>query len=95
MYVDGDCQNVHPKNLVWKYPSDGIPGKVEGFRSIPGYSRYAINRDGVVYSNVVGRAISSYTDQSGYTMFGANSDVGKRTICGKHRLLALAFNLSF
>jgi hypothetical protein len=91
MYVDGNQENTHPKNLVWRYPPDGIPGRLNGFRSIPGYSRYAINREGIVYSNVISREISSYTDQSGYTMFGINPDVGNRTICGRHRLLALAF----
>lgn len=91
MYVDKNPNNLHPRNLVWKYPKEGIPGKLKGFRSIPGYSRYSINREGAVYSNVINREISSYTDQSGYTMFGINPDIGKRTICGKHRLLALAF----
>lgn len=91
LYVDNDFNNLHPSNLVWKFPKDGIPGRINGFRSIPGYSRYSINRHGEVYSDMVNRPISPYIDNSGYLMYGVTPDVGKRTICGRHRLLALAF----
>lgn len=80
----------HPKDFVWKYPGDGLENP-EGFYSIPGYSRYSISRAGIVYSHAVGRVLSFYTDALGYFMYGVTPDVGKRTIVGMHRLLALTF----
>jgi len=91
IFIDGDKTNLHPGNLVWKYPKDGIPGRLPGFRTIPGFSRYAINREGVLYSNMINRELSPYVDHYGYLIYGLTPDVGNRSICGRHRLLALAF----
>lgn len=92
LYVDGDNCNMHPANLVWKFPSNGLTvNEISEFRFIPGFTRYQINRNGEVYSNVVKRLISPYVDSVGYWMYGITPDLGNRTILGRHRLLALAF----
>jgi hypothetical protein len=92
LYVDGNCYNTHPSNLVWKFPNNGLTvNDFNEFRFIPGFTRYQINKEGEVYSNVVRRLISPYVDSNGYWMYGITPDLGKRTILGRHRLLALAF----
>lgn len=91
-YIDGDPTNFDPENVVWKFPQEGLKLDVSSdFRFIPGFSRYMINREGVVYSTCNGSNLSPYKDASGYWMYGVTPDVGKRTIVGMHRLLALAF----
>lgn len=92
LYIDGNPANFHPSNTVWKFPKDGIKTNIDSeFRYIPGFSRYQINEQGIVYSHSTNKIISPYKDQMGYLMYGVTPDVGKRTIVGMHRLLALAF----
>lgn len=89
LYIDGDVKNIHPSNLIW---SNEPPIETSGgFRLIPGFSRYLINRKGMVYNDQLEQFQSPYKDKQGYWMFGVTPDVGKRTIVGMHRLLALAF----
>lgn len=90
-YVDGNPSNLHPKNLIWKFPEQGLCVGNSAFRVIPGYTRYAIDAQGNLYSKITDKFVSPYLDNSGYVMFGLNPDIGPRGICGQHRLLALAF----
>lgn len=92
LYIDGNPSNYDPSNTVWKFPPEGIKSNVNSdFRYIPGFSRYQINLDGIVYSNCTHKNLSPYMDEMGYWMYGVTPDIGKRTIVGMHRLLALAF----
>lgn len=92
MAIDGNDENTHASNLIWKYPLNGLKVCAESeFFYIPGFSRYSINKKGEVYSHCAGRLLSPYRDKMGYWMYGCTPDVGKRTIVGMHRLLALAF----
>lgn len=91
MHVDGNADNFHPSNLVWKFPEEGIEGPIPGFYHIPGYSYYCINREGMLYSNATRKILASYIDVYGYRIFGLTPDVGNRSICSQHRLLALTF----
>lgn len=91
LFVNGDSKDVRPGNLVWKFPEGGLESKIKGFFYIPGYSGYAISKNGEVWSSFVNKLISSYIDSYGYRIFGINPDVGKRSISGQHRLKALAF----
>lgn len=92
LYIDSNPSNYDPSNTVWKFPPEGIKSNVDSdFRFIPGFSRYQINSDGVLYSNCTNKNLSPYKDEMGYLMYGVTPDVGKRTIVGMHRLLALAF----
>lgn len=94
LYNDGNPRNLTPSNLIVAYKKGGVEYIVPDgfvFRIIPFFSRYAINEEGSVYSLVTKKYLSYYIDDSGYKMFGVTPDVGKRTIVGMHRLLALAF----
>lgn len=90
--IDGNENNISPDNLIWKFPKDGLRvNSSTDFSFIPGFSRYSINKDGVVFSHATGKILSPYQDKLGYWMYGCQPDVGKRTIYSRHRLLALAF----
>lgn len=92
MYLDGDVTNVRPTNLIWSFPNTGLKTNIDSdFRIVPGFSRYQVNSKGEVFSLAVYRKLSPYVDREGYLMYGLTPDVGKRTIIGMHRLLALAF----
>lgn len=88
-YIDGNPRNISPDNLIWS--TDGLVDDEDGFRVIPGYSRYKINREGLVVNYVRGTIQQSYTDKYGYIFFGMTPDVGKRLPVGLHRLMALTF----
>lgn len=91
-FLDGDSGNILPENLIWKFPDSGIhPNPKSNFRYIPGFTRYSINESGEIYSHVSNHFLSPYSDEMGYLMFGLTPDIGKRTIVGMHRALALAF----
>lgn len=93
LFIDKNPMNIHPSNLIWKFPENGLSfdGIPSGYVVVPGFSRYAINVDGVLWSRIHNRPMSSYQDANGYRMFGVIPDIGNRTICGQHRLLALGF----
>lgn len=56
MYEDGDRNNIHPSNLVWKYPEEGIfHPHDKNFYFIPGYSNYLISKNGDVFSLINGK----------------------------------------
>lgn len=90
MYADGNNQNLHPSNLVWKFPV-GL-GAVEhhGFSFIPMHSRYMINRDGVVFDTVTKKLLNGYANR-GYVAYSLRPDIGPRTALFRHRALCLAF----
>lgn len=90
LYFDESEENIHPSNLVWKFPAGGID-RGDGYFYIPMFSNYLINKRGEVFSRHVDRLISPYVDFYGYPAYGVNPDVGNRTIQGMHRLLGLAF----
>ena len=89
LFLDGDKNNTSAANLILHYPTPLSMGN--GFFNIPGFTRYSINTNGEVWSHCTNKQLSPYQDQSGYWMYGVTPDVGKRTIVGMHRLLALAF----
>lgn len=92
IYKDGDQANFKLTNTIWKCPNELMTLKLyPGYKYIPGFSRYLINRHGDVISTCKGDLLSPYTDANGYLIYGVQPDVGKRTIVGAHRLLALAF----
>ena len=93
LYKDGDPTNIRLTNTIWRCPEGKLTHPLLGdeFCYIPGYSRYLIARDGRVLSMPKGELLKPYMDANGYMMFGVQPDVGKRTIVGMHRLLALAY----
>ena len=93
-YIDDDVNNTHPGNLVWKYPIDGIPYHgLDGFRYIPGYSNYAINKVGFVFSIIDGRMTLPVHKEDTYRTARVVADIKNNTEKGLlHRMLALAFH---
>jgi len=89
IYIDGDRNNLDPKNLIWS--NENASDDENGFRIIPGYSRYKINLKGMVINHVRGTEQQSYVDKYGYTFFGMTPDVGNRLPIGQHRLMAMSY----
>lgn len=86
-----ECKGDHPSNLVWKFPQGLTCTAFPDHAFVPGYSRYVINREGELINLLLKRIIPHYTDTSGYEMYGVQPDFGKRTVIGRHRLMALAW----
>ena len=91
LFADGNKENIHPKNLVWKFPIGLGSSEYNGFAFIPTYSRYMINRDGVLFDMRLMRIIQGH-ENSGYYSYSVVPDVGKRTSLKKHRGIMLAFS---
>lgn len=90
-YVDENPSNFHPSNTVWKFPVGGLRYNAStDFCFIPGFSRYVVSKDGLIYSLCTNRNLSPYSDKEGYWMYGLTPDIGKRTIMGMHRAISLA-----
>lgn len=87
--ISGSC---HIKDLVWKYPTDGLRYVNNcDYAFVPGFSQYIINESGELINWTLNCKMSPYVDKHGYLMYGVTPDIGNRTIVGMHRLLGLAF----
>ena len=103
LYRDNDPNNLNIDNLVIKYPQTGLPHPtMRNFRYIPGFSRYVINTEGVIYSLEKRVVKETLPHPDGYLYFnlvpdgGYDASVlkrrGRRGLgVGLHRLNALAF----
>lgn len=95
-HLDFNPVNYYPTNMVWTndYPTEDD----EGFRLIPGYTRYKINRCGVIKRTDTGEIIQSRVVRQGrskdinyrYTYLHVDYKDGRVNV-GLHRLLAIAF----
>lgn len=95
-YIDFNPVNYYPSNMVWT--NDCPTEDDEGFRLIPGYTRYKINRYGIVKRIGTGAIMQNRIGKRGH-----NKDISYRFISVKpdyrnktkyeslHRLLALTF----
>ena len=94
IFLDGNQNNTHPENMIWG--NTNSPEDRYGFRIVPGFARYKVNRKGVVK-----RADNNFTytpveTTHGYLSVSVSLDTGKsegknRRSVGVHRLVALAF----
>lgn len=92
VYIDGNVNNCHIKNLILKYPYGGIEHLFyKGSYYIPGYSNYLINREGVIYSLKNGYFKKPHVDLNGYMQTALTADDGNQRVVGLHRLFALTF----
>ena len=93
LFADKDSTNIDPKNLIWKFPDKGIEVPTfPGFYFIPSFTKYAINKDGLVISLFGGECkIVSNSGHTGYRDIGIRRDDGKYVGTNIHRLLALTF----
>lgn len=63
-----------------------------GFYEIPGFSKYAISKDGILWSKLQQREVSGFIGTSGYHSFSMyRDDTGKKYCTGRHRILCLVF----
>lgn len=93
-FLDGNPDNIHPSNMVWEFGS----GKddEDGFRIIPGFARYKVNREGIVKRADTGFIYSPVADVTGHLYVRLSMDIGKgkgqdtRSL-GVHRVVAMAF----
>ena len=93
LYKDGNKQNIHPSNLVWKFPKEGIEcNSYPGYYYIPGYTRYVINKDGIIIKTLTNKKCKPYLTNKGYIRVTVVNDItGEKNNIGLHRLLAMTF----
>lgn len=92
MFVDEDKTNLHPSNLIWKFPNKGIKcRKLPGFYYIPGFTKYVINKKGVVIRHFSNKQVVFFINKLGYRIHTLPPDIGPRHTVGRFRLLALTF----
>ncbi len=90
MFADRNNSNLHPSNLVWKFPI-GLGSKDHAdFAFIPMYSRYMINRKGEIFDTIFKRMVTGHYNK-GYHSFSLIPDIGPRTCLKRHRGICLAF----
>jgi hypothetical protein len=89
-FLDSDPKNLHPSNLVWRYPKGLGCEDNNGFGFIPLYSRYMINRAGAVFDMHRKRFMKS-TYSVGYFRFTLISDLGEKVATSRHRVLGFVF----
>lgn len=90
-FVDGDQTNIHPSNLIWRFPKQRLLHKGNpNFAYIPNFSRYIISKEGVLINLDTGKEIKPFFEMR-YAKFRLLSDVGYIHLVGRHRLVALAW----
>lgn len=90
LYADGNKLNLHPANLVWKFPVALSFNESNGFCFIPMFSRYMINIDGEVFDTFRQKLQNSYCNK-GYFSYSLMPDLGPRATLKKHRAMCLVF----
>lgn len=91
LFLDGNKKNIHPSNLVWKFPTGLESRQYPGYAFIPGYSRYVISKEGEVMNYVTNKKIRNYINYGGYCVYSLIPDIGKVNTIGRHRALCLAW----
>lgn len=91
LFVDSNNKNIHPSNLVWKFPEGGlIHNFFLDYAYIPGFTNYAISNSGELIHARNGKPINFHYD-TGYAKFRISPDMGNSTSIGRHRLVCLAW----
>jgi hypothetical protein len=90
-FFDGNPDNVHASNLMWKYPVALECLTRPGFYYIPCYSRYAINYQGDVIEWQTGEQRPLYNVKGYYSCY-LTPDVGKPKLPMRHRILMFALS---
>lgn len=63
----------------------------KSIRTIPGYSRYKVSKNGIVYNKVTGKFLEGSTNPAGYHLFRLSDDFGKIKTIGRCRILLKTF----
>ena len=90
LFADGNRLNVHPKNLVWKFPVGLESTQWPGFAYIPCYTRYVISKEGVLIDTFTGQTKTFFRSQ-GYFQSSAKPDIGETKCVSRHRALCSAW----
>lgn len=91
LHIDNNKNNVHPGNLVWKFPLGGLlHTTLDGFAYIPGYSKYVISKEGKILHAHSGKEINFFFEEN-YAKCRLLPDIGNVTTTGRHRLICLAW----
>lgn len=64
---------------------------LSGFYEIPGYSRYCISKDGIVFNKVTSKTLRGSVNPDGYLHYRLTDDLGITLTYGRHRLLCTVF----
>lgn len=91
LFLDGDKRNIHPSNLVWKFPIGLESNKYPGYAFIPCFSKYVINKEGVLLNYKTGKEIVFSIVKKGYRRTSVMTDLNSPFTIGRHRLLCLAW----
>lgn len=91
MFADGNEFNFHPSNLVWKYPVGLEIKDLPDFAYIPSFSRYGVNKDGLVIRIDDKSYPNSYQNKNGYYLYSLVPDIGPKNGVPRHRLICLAW----
>lgn len=98
--IDGDNENIQAKNVGYRFIKGPIPIRLNSeFFYIPGFTKYAINRDGLLINARTERPVRFFTSKGnkernikgGYKVTTVPSPNGKTTTLSRHRALALTF----
>ena len=92
VFLDGNPNNLSPGNMVWN--NTNVKDDEDGFRTIPGYSRYKINREGVVLIREDGYEMTRVITPTGHVYLNLTPDVHNRNNAKReavHRAMAYAF----
>lgn len=90
-FFDGNPDNVHASNLMWKYPVGLECLTRPGFYYIPCYSRYVINRQSEIIDWRTGEQRPKYYTK-GYCSSYLTPDVGKPKLARRHRCVMFALS---
>jgi hypothetical protein len=95
LFIDGDKNNVHPRNLIWQPPKGGqLCHEAVDFYVIPGYTGYAVSMSGQIWSRYSQRHLSTRKAKpnidNSYVNVSVVSDIGEKTVLGVHRAMGLA-----
>lgn len=83
---------ISPINLLWRYGESGIECDLyPGFHYIPNFSRYLIDRKGIIVSTFSGEICEPYLSNTGYFCVRITRDDNIGIIYPVHRLVASAF----
>lgn len=89
-FADSNPENLHPENLVWRFPKMLGSEDNNGFCYIPMCSRYMISREGAVFDTHRKRFLKA-TYSQGYFKFELVGDLGRTHSPPRHRLLGIVF----
>jgi hypothetical protein len=90
--IDQDEDNVHPSNLLWRYPPEGLEVPTwHGYYFIPGYSKYGIDKNDNVINLIDGRLKTPSYPKTGYIEYTLSRDYGGSVTITLHRIKGLTF----